>query len=274
MFSDEVLNLEMLSDSEFVHRESRPATGDFERLVEMAEPLVREYDDVSSPEWEASPIGWIRQVSSAHKRGKIGEELVAKWARSEGLQVHPPSHRGHDWKLAGMDLEVKTSLRWNNNRFVFLQLRDFDYDAIALLAIEPDRCGLWILPKDVLWAHANVQLRGVSHAGSKWVSFLANSPPAWLDGWGGSFAQAREAITKLGRYRLDRERQIAECESWLDTSSDIDWPWHVSPSAGTRPFPHLVKPTTADPASADPDASTSSSSNDDSPDNDSPDKHQ
>jgi hypothetical protein len=191
----------------------------------MAGPLVPTYDDLSSPEWEASPIGWIRQVSSAHKRGKIGEELIRAWARTEGFGVGGRGDRGHDVIVAGIKIEVKTSLRWNNDRFVFLGLRDFNYDAVALLGLAPDDFGLWIVPKRLLWEHAKDQLRGVSGKGSKWLSFPASKPPAWLRSWGGSFRDAGHAIHEVGRYELATDREIAECESWLELSSNIDWPW-------------------------------------------------
>jgi hypothetical protein len=221
--------------------------GDFERLVRFAEPLVAKYDDISSAEWEASPIGWIRQVSSSLKRGMIGEHLVGAWARSEGLHVEHPRHRGHDCVVAGITLEVKTSLRWNNDRFVFLQLREFDYDAIALLGLEPNDCRLWILPKEILWQNANVQLRGVSHEGSKWVSFFPDKPPAWLQGWGGSFAEAHEALHRVARHSIKRGRDIAENESWLELSSAIPWSWQDSGTAGAARADCISAPSNTEP---------------------------
>jgi hypothetical protein len=204
---------------------SLAATGDFERLLSMAEPLVREYDDICSPEWEASPIGWIRQVSSAHRRGKVGEQLVRSWAVDEGLAVGGRGHRGHDVIVAGLKLEVKTSLRWNNHRFVFLGLRDFDYDAVALLGLEPNDFALWIVPKQLLWERARDQLRGVSGQGSKWLSFPAGQPPAWLRPWGGSFAEAAAALHRVTSYEPERDAELDQHEAWLELSSDIDWPW-------------------------------------------------
>jgi hypothetical protein len=207
--------------------------------VRFAEPLVTKYDDISSAEWELSQVGWIRQVSSALKRGKIGEELVTAWARSEGSSVDARSHRGHDCRIDGLKLEVKTSLRWNSDRFVFFGLRDFDYDAVALLGLEPDNARLWIVPKAVLWHHAREQARGAEALGSRWVSFFADGPPAWLQEWGGSFAQAREALHRAARYRVERERDIADCESWLQLSSEIPWSWQDSHS-DTASHPELI----------------------------------
>lgn len=90
------------TQAEWEDQDQLPGTGDFERCVRWAEPLVMKYDDISSAEWELSPLGWIRQVSSAHKRGKIGEELVTMWAESEGVHVSGRRHRGHDCLLDGL----------------------------------------------------------------------------------------------------------------------------------------------------------------------------
>jgi hypothetical protein len=223
-----------LTNSDIERPYELAATGDFERLVRFAEPLVEQYDDASSPEWEMSPIGWIRQVSSAHKRGKIGEELVRAWARTEGLGVGGRGHRGHDCVVAGLKLEVKTSLRWNNDRFVFLGLRDFDYDAVALLGLEPNDFGLWIVPKQLLWDRARAQLRGVGGEGSKWLSFPTTQPPAWLEPWGGSFAQALIAIRQVNGYTPRHQQDLSDDELWRDLAEQIDWPWQ---SVTKNPIP-------------------------------------
>jgi hypothetical protein len=197
----------------------------FDDLVYMAGEAHARYVDIGEAEWAASPLGWIRQVSSAHKRGKIGEALVATWARSEGFRVEDPYHRGHDWIIAGERVEVKTSLRWNNNRFVFMQLRDFDYDVVALLGLAPKDFGLWVVPKQLLWEHANEQRSGVSHAGSKWLSFFADKPPAWLRRWGGSLAEARIGLERAREYAQHGQDESSTDDSLQDLSPDVDWSW-------------------------------------------------
>jgi hypothetical protein len=198
---------------------------DFKRLIGFTEPLISEYRDIYLPEWDSSPIGWIRQVPSVTKRGKIGEEIVRAWAASEGILVDSRGTRGHDCVLAGMRVEVKTSLRWNSDRFVFLGLRDFDYDAVALLGLEPNGFRLWIAPKRIVWERAKDQLLGASGRGSKWVSFIVGRPPQWLSGWGGSFAEARTALFDVAKAGLEREIKIAECDVWRELSTDVEWSW-------------------------------------------------
>jgi hypothetical protein len=222
-------------------------TNDFERLIRFAEPLVSKYDDISSAEWELSQIGWIRQVSSALKRGKIGEELVTAWAHSEGLTVAGRSHRGHDCRVDGLKLEVKTSLRWNNDRFVFFGLRDFDYDAVALLGLEPDNVRLWIVPKLLIWRRAREQLRSAGALNSKWLAFDADEPPSWLAPWGGSFAQARLALPAAAAYNHETISELPlprhdspDDQAWLALATQIDWPWRSSPHDH---FPHATDGT-------------------------------
>ena len=223
-----------------------PGTGDFERCVRFAEPLVIKYDDISSAEWELSPLGWIRQVSSAHKRGKIGEELVAAWAHSEGIHVSDRRHRGHDCLLDGLRIEVKTSLRWNNDRFVFFGIKDFQYDAVAFLGVEPDNVRLWIVPKQLVMRHARDQLRGAEALGSKWISFYATQPPEWLEPWGGSFSQARRALRDAAAYKQEGSSDkppsphgSTDEDAWLQLAAQIDWPWHSNPEHHLQPQPTI-----------------------------------
>lgn len=197
---------------------------DFQRLVGLAAPLVGAYADTGVEEWRSSPIGWIREIPSVHKRGKIGEELVRAWAQSEGLKVGGRGDRSHDCVIAGLRFEVKTSLRWSNDRFVFLGLRDFPYDAVALLGLEPHACRLWILPKDVVWINTYDQKLGAGGAGSKWFWARVNKPPAWLDTWGGTLGTARAALYEVARRQLYREWQTAEQHDWHISAATVTWP--------------------------------------------------
>lgn len=177
----------------------------------MAEKVRARYVDIGEAEWAASPLNWIRQIPSSHKKGKIGESLIVEWARSSGLQVSPRRHRGHDCVIAGMTVEVKLSLRWNSGEFAFMGIRDFDFDVAALLAIAPSEAYLWMVPKRTLFRYARIQERGASGKGSKWLSFPTNMPPEWLGHWGGSFAAAQSALQRAADYtRQDKGQAIPE----------------------------------------------------------------
>jgi hypothetical protein len=197
---------------------------DAERWSQMAGVALLEFADPSVREWDEGPFGWIRRAPSSSKRGRIGEALVRSWACGEGLRVDEPEHRGYDCAIEGLRVEVKTSLRWNSGRFVFLQLRDFSYEAIALLAVEPTEVHLWIVPKRVMWECARRQKRGVSHHGSKWVSFIVGETPDWLRPWGGSLTRAREAVRTIGEERRGWAAERLLMETELEVCSQASAP--------------------------------------------------
>jgi hypothetical protein len=197
---------------------------DAERFSRLGEVVLEDFADTCAREWEEGPFAWIRRAPSSHKRGRIGEALVRRWAREEGLSVDEAEHRGYDCAIDGMKVEVKTSLRWNSRRFVFLQLRDFSYEAIALLGLAPTEVYLWIVPKKVVWECARAQKKGVSHHGSKWVSFPVGETPDWLAPWGGKLDQAREALRRMREEpeRWGTERVVFDCE--VDILSQVSAP--------------------------------------------------
>jgi hypothetical protein len=137
------------------------------------------------------------------------------WARNEGLAVRTRLHRGHDCVIAGVKVEVKLSLRWNNEHFTFQEIRDFDYDVAALLGITPTEVHLWIVPKHILLANVFSQRRGASGRGSKWFKFPSDRPPEWLRRWGGTFAEARKILEEVGAGTSTRT-SIADSEPPLE----------------------------------------------------------
>jgi hypothetical protein len=98
---------------------------------------------------------------------------------------------------------------------------------VALLGLEPGRCGLWIVPKQVLWEHAKRQMLGVSGSGSKWLWFEACKPPEWLGHWGGSFVDARNAVHEVARHHVLRECHAMEQEWWRELAAEVVWPWQT-----------------------------------------------
>lgn len=145
--------------------------------------------------WAGSPFEWISDAQSGRK-GAVGKRLVRAWAEGEGLQVVQKSGRGHDFRVSGNRVAVKLSLIWSDGRLVFQQIKDQPYDVVALLALEPCRARLWIVPKDLLWLRADWQHTGREGQDTKWLHFPATSPPAWLtSGYGtGTLPRAKRAL--------------------------------------------------------------------------------
>jgi hypothetical protein len=89
---------------------------------------------------------------------------------------------------------VKLSLVWDDGRFVFQQIKDQNYDVVALLGLEPKSARLWIVPKAVLWKHADWQHTGKAGHDTKWFHFQTTKPPTWLQEYGGTSAKATKAL--------------------------------------------------------------------------------
>jgi hypothetical protein len=145
--------------------------------------------------WAGSPFEWIHDAQSGRK-GAVGKRLVRAWAEGEGLHVAGKSGRGHDFRASGNRVAVKLSLLWSDGRFVFQQIKDQSYDVVALLALEPQRARLWLVPKSVLWQRAEWQHTGREGQDTKWLHFHATMPPAWLSsGYGaGGLQRAKHAL--------------------------------------------------------------------------------
>lgn len=150
--------------------------------------------------WEASPFAWIRRESS-RVRGAIGEKLVQAWALHQGLRVERAFDSGHDCLISGLKVEVKFSTLWKSGGFTFQQIRDQSYEVAALLGIEPTTVHLWFVPKPILWEQVKDrgQHTGADASDTKWLSFPAGAPPAWLGQYGGRLPAARAALERLTR---------------------------------------------------------------------------
>lgn len=158
--------------------------------------MQQSYAAAATDPWEASPFAWIKR-EPPRRKGAIGEGLVKAWARHEGFAVTPSTDAGHDCRLNSLRVEVKFSMVWEGGLFVFQQIRDQNYQVVALLGIEPQAVRLWMVPKDELWRRALGQHTGAMAQDTKWLQFAAESPPDWLSGFGGTLAGARLALEEV-----------------------------------------------------------------------------
>jgi hypothetical protein len=93
-------------------------------------------------------------------------------------------------------VEIKLSTLWDTGQFVFQQLRDQDYRYVILLGVTPDEAKVWILPKNVAMKHSTPQHTGGAGAETRWLSFDASQPPAWLARYGGTHERALAAVNR------------------------------------------------------------------------------
>ena len=138
--------------------------------------------------WKDSPFDWIRRLPSRRK-GKVGEQLVAGWCAAKGLDVTTSGDSDTDRIIAGKRVEIKMSTLWENGIYKFQQLRDQDYEYVICLGISPFDAHRWVIPKAVVWARASSQHGGSQGIDTRWLSFEAASPAAWLADYGGRLAQ-------------------------------------------------------------------------------------
>ncbi len=171
---------------------------DFLLIGSLSRELERDYSPAEPDVWAGTVFEWISEAQSARK-GAVGKKLVRRWAEQEGMDVTAKSDRGHDFCVDGVRMAVKLSLVWADGGFVFEQIRDQKYDVVSLLALEPTRVRLWIVPKEVLWEHATWQHKGAAGRDTKWLLFPATDPPAWLKSYGGQLARAKKALKQARR---------------------------------------------------------------------------
>ena len=172
---------------------------DFNRLASIAGDLESEYKSASDEAWIGSPFAWIRSQAS-RRRGKIGEEMIEQWCAGAGLRVDPSPDSDCDLVIEEHRAEVKFSTRWENNLYVFQQLRDQDYEFVVCLGISPFEARLWAIPKDILRAQpegVSPQHGGASGTDTLWMRVDADTPPSWLDEWGGSLEAGTAALRRL-----------------------------------------------------------------------------
>jgi len=148
--------------------------------------------------WQNSPFYWIKSRPS-RQIGAIGEALVAGWSASKGFDVTKPESADHDRKIAGLKVEVKFSTLWTNNRiFKFQQLRNQDYEYAFLLGISPFDAQAWFVPKAELSFNRPPELvpqhGGAAGKDTRWLSFPADSPPNWLEQFGGRLSAVNKLI--------------------------------------------------------------------------------
>ncbi len=162
------------------------------RFVEVTDGLKSGYAERLTP-WADSPFAWIMTLPS-RTRGAVGEKIVAAWLVANGCTVARSAHSGCDRIVNGINLEIKFSTLWEGGQYVFQQLRDQDYVSVFCLGMSPHHVHAWLIPKEIAWEHAAPQHGGKEGKDTKWLSFPAASPPAWLAPYGGSLARVLDIV--------------------------------------------------------------------------------
>ncbi|MDR0848696.1 MAG: hypothetical protein LBN10_06605 [Propionibacteriaceae bacterium] len=167
-------------------------------LAALSSTLEKDYVDTVPSPWRGSPFEWI-QTRPSRQKGAIGEALVAGWAAAKGFDVARTGDSDADRLIAGMRIEIKYSNLWSDiGSYKFQQIRDQRYEYCFCLGLSPFEAHAWFIPKPVLMGELKQGL-SPQHGGqeghdTRWLSFLAEHPPAWLEPYGGTLTQVATLI--------------------------------------------------------------------------------
>ncbi len=173
-------------------------------LAGIAAKLAPLYVDPETDPWAGSPFAWIRTRPS-RQVGKIGEQLVAEWAATRGLEVRRAGDAQADRVINGRRVEIKFSTLWAGGGYKFQQIRDQRYDVLLCLGLSPFTASCWVIPKADIQAalQGRAKLEGLTgqHTGAeaadtRWLTFNALRPPDWLRKYGGSLAEAYRLLAR------------------------------------------------------------------------------
>lgn len=112
--------------------------------------------------------------------------MVEHALRQLGFRISPSTSPTHDMVVEGKKVRIKFSTRWRTGLYTFQQVRDGEYDILALLGVSPQEGHLWVLSRPVA-------LSLVGHP-TAWISFSPTEPPAALAAAGGSLGALAQAL--------------------------------------------------------------------------------
>lgn len=92
--------------------------------------------------------------------------------------------------MNGRAVEIKLSTLWDQGVYKFQQLRDQDYEFVLLLGLSPTVAHSWCVPKGDAITNSIPQHGGAAGSDTRWISFRAESPPPWLNPFGGELDAA------------------------------------------------------------------------------------
>lgn len=180
-------------------------------LAGLSQALETEFRS-ESDEWTGSPFAWIKTRPS-RQVGMIGEKLVAGWLAARGFNVTRSGDNDADRVVEGHRVEIKFSTLWANGGYKFQQLRDQRYDLAICLGVSPFNAHCWVIPKqDIirLWRVEHKiasQHGGEQGADTAWIAVPVDSPPAWLQQYGGTLSDGMSVLSRITGFRV---RSIGE----------------------------------------------------------------
>jgi hypothetical protein len=172
-------------------------------LAGIAAALQSEYSSVEG-DWETSPFGWIRKMSSIKVRGTIGEQLVAGWLAARGFNVARATHSDADRIIEKKAMEIKFAMLGQSGSYVFNQFRDQRYDGVICLGVSPFDAHCWLLSKaDVMKEWRELRHIKTQHdpqnpnANTGILTVKAHNPPDWFRAYVGTLHDGLTHISRM-----------------------------------------------------------------------------
>jgi len=173
----------------------------YELLIEANEHLKKQNSERQS-QWIGSPFEWLIYLPS-RSRGAVGEKLVEAWLTKQGFILFPSKCSDFDrWCTIdncprSLRLEIKFSTLWEKREYVFQQIRNQTYDVLFCLGVSPQFAHAWAIPKEEAWENATPQHTGSKGLDTRWLHVCPDSPPEWLDHYGGNLEAAVKCLREM-----------------------------------------------------------------------------
>lgn len=170
-------------------------------LAKVSSKIEQDYKAPLVDPWQGSPFTWIRARSS-RTVGAIGEKLVEGWSAGNGFEVSRTGDSEADRIIHGHRVEIKFSTLWKSGVYKFQQIRNQKYDYCLCLGVSPFEAHAWLIPKAVLLEHVIGKMgqhTGAAGADTAWLSFQVGEEYKWMKPHGGSLADVKTILNKLGK---------------------------------------------------------------------------
>jgi hypothetical protein len=174
----------------------------YDKLIRINKRVKQEYTSMRFLLWQDSPFGWLLSLPP-RSVGAAAERLVEELLKEYGFDIQPSGTSDFD-RWCGIQevdkrirLEIKFSTLWENDIYVFQQIRNQNYQYLFCLGISPFAVHAWVIPKEIAWQNATPQHGGKAGQDTKWIRVSPLQPPEWLNPYGGDVDTAIIVLRKI-----------------------------------------------------------------------------
>ncbi len=112
--------------------------------------------------------------------------MLKHWLRKRGLRVRGLKRNSASYlKIGSRLVSLKISFEWDENIFMFQQIRQDTYDYALLLGISPARVNVWVVPRTEQRLFITPQHVGPKGPANHLVRVRVDDIPAWLNKYRG-----------------------------------------------------------------------------------------